>query len=105
MFINVPNVTMVYISAFDIFKKGKTIYHCKTVVKETGEAVDNGLMEVYVNTVINVEDYAKEMALENVKKLFENECNLDVVIASFKNIPKKMIRKLYEEVVSKKALV
>ena len=52
-FIHVPNVTMVYISAFDIFKKGKTIYHCNTVIKETGEVVDNGLAEVYVNTAIN----------------------------------------------------
>ena len=52
-FIHVPNVTMVYISAFDMFKKGKTIYHCKTIVQETGQVVENGLTEVYVNTVIN----------------------------------------------------
>lgn len=44
---------MVFISAFDIFKKGKTIYHCKTVVEETNEAIDNGLIEIYVNTAIN----------------------------------------------------
>ena len=52
-----------------------------------------------------VEDYAKEMVLENVKNLFENGCNLDVVIASFKNIPEELIRKLYEEVVNKKVLI
>ena len=126
-FINVPDVTMVYISTFDIFKKGRTIYHCKTVIEETNDAVDNGLTEVYVNTAVNdgstiaelmecfmqeqvnnkkfpllssrvwyykneeggvntmckiVEDYANEVALENVKSLFENGCNLDVVITS-----------------------
>lgn len=52
-FINVPDVTMVYISTFDIFKKGRTIYHCKTVIEETNDAVDNGLTEVYVNTAVN----------------------------------------------------
>ncbi|MGN1156689.1 MAG: PD-(D/E)XK nuclease family transposase [Agathobacter sp.] len=52
-FINVPDVTMVYISTFDMFKKGKTIYHCKTVIEETGDAVDNGLKEIYVNTAVN----------------------------------------------------
>ena len=52
-----------------------------------------------------VEDYANEVALENVKNLFENGCNLDVVIASFKNIPQEIIRKLYEEVISTKPIV
>ena len=52
-FINVPDVTMVYISTFDIFKKGRTTYHCKTVIEETNDAVDNGLTEVYVNTAVN----------------------------------------------------
>jgi len=52
-FINVPDVTMVYISIFDMFNKGKTIYHCKTVIEETGDAVDNGLKEIYVNTKID----------------------------------------------------
>lgn len=52
-FIEVPDVCMVYISTFDMFNRGKTIYHCKTVVEETGDAVENGLKEVYVNTKIN----------------------------------------------------
>lgn len=52
-FIDVPDVTMVYISAFDMFKKGRTIYHCKSVIEETGDALDNGLREIYVNTKIN----------------------------------------------------
>lgn len=52
-FINVPDVTMVYISTFDMFDKGRTIYHCRTVIEETNEAVDNGLTEIYVNTAIN----------------------------------------------------
>lgn len=52
-FLQVPNVTMIYISAFDVFGNGKTIYHCATVCEETDEVVDNGLREIYVNTAIN----------------------------------------------------
>lgn len=52
-FIRVPDVTMVYISTFDMFKKRKTIYHCKTVIEETNDVVENGLKEIYVNTAVN----------------------------------------------------
>ena len=52
-----------------------------------------------------VEDYANEMMLDSIKALFENGCNLDMAIASFKNIPEELIRKLYEEVMRNKALV
>lgn len=52
-FENVPDVSSVYISEFDIFKDGKTIYHVRPTVGETGKIVDNGLQEVYVNTEIN----------------------------------------------------
>lgn len=52
-FIHVPDVTMVYISVFDMFKKGKTIYRCRTVDVLTGTIVDNGLKEIYVNTAVN----------------------------------------------------
>lgn len=34
-FVEVPDVTVVYISTFDMFGKGKTIYHCQTAIKET----------------------------------------------------------------------
>ena len=52
-FIRVPDVTMVYISTFDMFQKGKTIYHCNTIIQETNDVVDNGLKEIYVNTAVN----------------------------------------------------
>lgn len=52
-FIDVPDVTMVYISTFDMFNEGRTIYHCRTVVEETKKAVENGLTEIYVNTAIH----------------------------------------------------
>ena len=34
-------------------KGNKTIYHVEKVLRETGEVIDDGLHEVFVNTVIN----------------------------------------------------
>lgn len=44
---------MIYITETDIFKKGKTIYHFDHVLRETGELIDNGYHEIYVNAEIN----------------------------------------------------
>lgn len=52
-FDDVIEVYIVYISEFDIFKEGKTIYHVEKVLKETGTVVDDGLHEIFVNTTID----------------------------------------------------
>lgn len=52
-FDDVIEVYIVYISEFDIFKEGKTIYHVEKVLKETGTVVDDGLHELFVNTTID----------------------------------------------------
>lgn len=52
MFEKVPDVISIFISKFDIFGDGKTIYHVERVVRETGKVRDNGFYEVYVNTKI-----------------------------------------------------
>lgn len=51
-FEKVPDLYMVYISKFDMFGKGRTIYHVGPAIRETKEPIDNGLYEVYVNTEI-----------------------------------------------------
>ncbi len=43
---------MVYISEHDFIKGGKTTYHVEKVIRETGETVDDGIHEVYVNTKV-----------------------------------------------------
>lgn len=48
-FKDVPELCAIYISKRDFFGKGKTIYHVDRVLRETGEVVDNGLTEIYVN--------------------------------------------------------
>ena len=52
-FKNIPTVYSLYVSDFDIFKKGKTIYHTRKSIIETDQTVDDGTFEIYANTVIN----------------------------------------------------
>jgi predicted transposase/invertase (TIGR01784 family) len=52
-FENVVDVCIVYISQFDLFKRNKTLYHVDKILRETGEMVDDGLSEVFVNTKVN----------------------------------------------------
>lgn len=52
-FDGVLDMYVVYISEFDIFKKGKTIYHVDKVLRETGTIVDDGLQMIFVNTEIH----------------------------------------------------
>ena len=52
-FEKVPDVCVVFISRFDMFKDGMPIYHVDRVVRETGRVVDNGFEEIYVNAAIN----------------------------------------------------
>ena len=49
-FSEIPNVAIVYISQYDVYGKGKTIYHVDSVIRETKDIVDDGLKRVYVNT-------------------------------------------------------
>lgn len=52
-FENVLDVSVVYISEFDVFKLERTIYHVEPTIVETKDKVDNGLHEIYVNTQVN----------------------------------------------------
>ena len=52
-FENVVDVYIVYISEFDFLGKGKTTYHIDKVIRETGDVIDDGLHEIFVNTTID----------------------------------------------------
>jgi hypothetical protein len=52
-FENLPDVCVVFISKFDIFKGNHALYHIDRVVRETKEVVDNGFSEVYVNAKVD----------------------------------------------------
>lgn len=48
-----PDAILIFISAFDYFGKGKTIYHIERRIAETGEVVYNGVTEIYLNTIVD----------------------------------------------------
>lgn len=52
-FEDVMDVYIVYISEFDFLDKCKTIYHIDKTIRETGDVVDDGLHEIFVNTAID----------------------------------------------------
>ena len=52
-FEQVLELYMVYISEKDIAGLGKTIYHVDKTVRETGDVIDDGLHEIYVNAEID----------------------------------------------------
>ena len=54
------DLIVVHISEFDIFKRGRVIYHVDSVIRETQEKVDDGLERVFVNTTVKDETRISE---------------------------------------------
>ncbi len=52
-FEELPDVYIIYISSFDVFQLGKTIYHIHSFIEETNTIIDNGYHEIFVNTYID----------------------------------------------------
>ena len=48
----IEDIIVVYISQFDIFKGNRVIYHVDSVIRETGEVVDDGLERIFANTQV-----------------------------------------------------
>ena len=49
----VPDICIIFISAFDLFKGNLPLYHVKKVVVETEQIIDDGLTEIYVNAAVD----------------------------------------------------
>ena len=81
-FEHVQDVIVVYISEFDMFGAGKTVYHVENVIRETGEAVNDGLMTVYVNTEVKEDTLIGELMQCFLKTDFEDN--------NFPNISRRM---------------
>lgn len=84
-FKKVPDIIMIFVSKFDIFKVGKTIYHIDRVVREIQEVNDNGLQEIYVNTKID-----DGSSIAKLMKIYQNQNEYD-----FENFPNTSNRKKY----------
>ena len=52
-FKDIPEVYLIYLTKFDVFKKEKTVYHIDRTIQETGDVVDNGFHEIYINAEID----------------------------------------------------
>ena len=52
-FLEIPDVVIIFISRFDVFRQEKTTYHIDRVIRETGKKVENGFSEIYVNAAID----------------------------------------------------
>ena len=50
---DLPRVVVVFISSFDPIGAGFTTYHIDKVVRETGKKLDDGTLDVYVNSAVD----------------------------------------------------
>ena len=69
----VPDICIIFISAFDLFKGNLPLYHVVKTVKETGQVIEDGLTEIYVNAA--VDDGSK---LAKLMKVFTKNDAYDV---------------------------
>ncbi len=49
-FHQLPDIYSVFISELDPFQKNRTTYHIHRAITETGDIVENGVHEIYINT-------------------------------------------------------
>ncbi|MBP5198120.1 MAG: PD-(D/E)XK nuclease family transposase [Lachnospiraceae bacterium] len=74
LFENVPNVITIFISKSDIFERGLTVYHVDSVIRETGDIIDDGVNRIFVNaTVKDGSDVAEMMDIFTVNDKYNFE--------------------------------
>ena len=56
-----PDIYVIFISKFDMFQEGKTIYHLETIIKETRTSVTDGIHRIFVNCAVNDESDIAEL--------------------------------------------
>lgn len=49
-FRNIPDIYVIIISEFDIFHKGRMVYHTSQCIEETGDFISDGERRIYLNT-------------------------------------------------------
>ena len=60
-FENVPDVGVLFISKTVFFKRNHAVYHVDRILRETGELVENGFTEVYVNATVKDDSRASRL--------------------------------------------
>ena len=70
----IPDVVVVFISKFDMYKSGKALYHVDRIIRENGTMVDNGFSELYVNAEVQDDsDVAKLMDIFTRHEAYDDE--------------------------------
>lgn len=91
-FSEIPDVVIVYISEYDVFRSERTIYHINSVIMETNTVVDDGLRRIFVNT--QYADTDNTDVGELMKCFLQKEINSDKFpelserLSFFKNVGK-----------------
>ena len=62
-FRDVPDIVVIFISKFDMFKKGRMYYKIDRVIEGIGDVVHNGMSEYYVNAAV------KDRSTEGMSKI------------------------------------
>ena len=71
-FEDVSELYVVYISEFDFLEGGRTIYHIEKRIRETEQVVDDGLHEIFVNTVVDDGTDIAELMACFTQKMVDN---------------------------------
>ena len=89
---NVLDVCVVFISKFDPFKAGYTVYHVDRINIETKKIVDNGFSEIYINAKVKDGSIISELM-----KIFTEDEFYDFTNFAKISKVKRMLKKTKEE--------
>ena len=79
-FENVPDVCIVFISKFDVFNSGYSLYNIDRIVRQTGEVVNNGFEEIYVSACVKDGSDVSELMYK------ASRCHIPLIIKLLCNI-------------------
>ena len=87
-FRDVPDVVVIFISKFDMFKEGKMYYKINRVIETSGTVVRNGMSEYYVNAAVKDRSTEKMSKIADLMEIFADSDRYD-----YEKFPKTSERK------------
>ena len=87
-FRDVPDVVVIFISKFDMFKKGKMYYKINRVIESSGTVVHNGMSEYYVNAAVKDRSTEAMSKIADLMEIFVDSDRYD-----YEKFPKTSERK------------
>ncbi|MCR5686049.1 MAG: hypothetical protein K6G81_11665 [Lachnospiraceae bacterium] len=87
-FRDVPDVVVIFLSKFDVFKKGRMFYEVQRTIKDLGDVVYNGMREYYVNATIKDRSTVEMSDIADLMEIFVDSDRYD-----YEKFPKTSERK------------